>query len=193
MPRYISSLDDTFIRFDAAAEKLASINGMSTPNSMLETLTIAMWQGAFNPPDPGTDPSFDKSNREDPENWLSIPIQQPRVLLSEGQRALSPKPFEYYEAGRDTIISVMYCDEMLPGEQKGWHDLLEGGDGLHYLHGKDEALETLIRIPLHRYSKDAKAFLRSIYIPRRLLQKWLDFRSLAYRGVFVTQKQPLEI
>ena len=100
MPKYISPLEDMYIWFDAAAEFLARRNGMSTPDGMLEMLTIAMWQGAFNPPSLFKPSDFDQSQRSDPENWLSIPIPQHHSMLSEPQRALKPRPVEYYEVNR---------------------------------------------------------------------------------------------
>tara|TARA_R110001599_G_scaffold158086_1_gene344600 strand:+ start:2046 stop:2897 length:852 start_codon:yes stop_codon:yes gene_type:complete len=191
MPKYISPLDDAYIRFDAAAEILAKTNGMATSDSMLEMLTIAMWAGAFNPPDPYVESKFDQSKRQESENWLHIPIQQPRVLLEDGQQALKPLPFEYYEAGRETIISVMYCSDLLPGDPKGWIDMLEGGDGLGYLHDIDNAFGALIQMPLRCYSESGKAYLQSIYIPRRLLQGWLDYRSLDFHDLFATSDAPV--
>lgn len=193
MPNYISPLDDTYIRFDAAAELLSRRNGMSTPDGMLEMLTIAMWRGAFNPARRSDKLHYKADEWEDMENWLSIPIQQPRVLLSEGQKALRPMPFEYYLAGRDTVISVMYCSDLLPGDPQGWHDMLEDGDGLHYLHDKDNALVALTQLPLHCYSDAGKAYLCSIYIPRRLLQTWLDRRSSDFRGMFLKSDGPTEV
>ena len=190
MPKYISPLDDTYIRFDAAAELLSRHHGKSTPEGMLEMLTIAMWKGRFNPPDCGLESEFGQAQRNDFENWLAIPIEQPGVLLNDRQRALKPKPFEYYEAGRDTILSVMYCDGLLPGDQHGWHDMLEGKDGLLYLHDKANAFATLVRMPLICYSDYAKAYLKNLYIPRYLLKTWLDRRSLDFEGLFVPKNTP---
>ena len=47
MPRYISPLDETFIRFDAAAGLIARRDQTVTPDSVLELLVRAMWQGRF--------------------------------------------------------------------------------------------------------------------------------------------------
>jgi len=180
MPKYISPLDDAYIRFDAAADILAKANRMATSDSMLEMLTIAMWKGAFDPLQP-----------DDPESWLQIPIQQPRVLLTEGQQALKPLPFEYYGARRETLISVMYCSDLLPGDREGWTAMLEGGNGLSYLHDKDNAFDALIQLPLRCYSDAGKAYLRSIYIPRRPLQDWLDYRSQDFHGLFAASGAPV--
>ena len=185
MPNYISPLDDRYVRFDGASECMASRNNMNTPDGMLEMLTIAMWQGHFNPPPPDWSKDVDKSFYYDPENWLAVPIEQPQATLNEGQRALKPNPYAYYEAGRDTIISVMYCSDLLPGDREGWHGMLEGGDGLNYLHDKHSAFAALARLPLHSYSEHGKDYLRSLYIPRHMLQAWLNCRSLDFQGLFV--------
>lgn len=174
MPNFISPLDDTYIRFDAAADILAKAKGTVTADSMLEMLTLAMWRGAFDPPD-----------RKDEENWLFIPIEQPRVLLTDGQRALKPLPVEYYGAARATIISVMYCSDFLPGERSGWASMLERRDNLTYLHDKESAFQALPQMPLRSYSEDGKSYLCSIYIPRAMLQGWLDRRSQDFCSLFI--------
>ena len=92
MPRYISPLDETFIRFDAAAGLIARRDQTVTPDSVLELLARAMWQGRFEPSDfVKRDPSA-KKEKEAPENWLYIPIVAPGHLLTPEQASMKPRP-----------------------------------------------------------------------------------------------------
>lgn len=190
MPHYISPLDETYIRFDAAAKLLAEHDRMVTSDGMLEMLMRAMWEGSFNLPNHEDIPEQKQSDRENPENWLCVPIEAPRANLTASQAALSPRPFEYFEAGRDTIISVMYTMEFLPGELQGWSDMLDHGDGKMYLHDKASAFKALTCLPLSEYSEAGKAYLGKLYIPRRMLQSWLDKRSLKFVHLFDLESEP---
>lgn len=191
MPRYISPLHDTYIRFDAAAALLAKHYNRSTSHSLLEMLIIAMWSGRFNPPDLSDHEFADTREREDPENWLAVPIQKPRAQLTSSQLKLKPLPYEYYEAGRETVLSVMCCEGLLPGDHAGWHDLLKGANDPAYLHSKAEAFDALSRMPLDCYDAAARAFLGSLHIPRRMLQGWLDQRSSGFRGLLISEAKTM--
>ncbi len=191
MPKYISPLDDIYIRFDAAAGLLAKHYSQSTPHSMLEMLILAMWAGRFNPPELTDDDQVDLAQRNDPEKWLAVPIQKPKSQLKQSQLKLKPLPYEYYEAGRETILSVMYCDGLLPGDPDGWDELLKRENNLLYLHGKDEAFEALIRMPLHCYCAAGQDYLRSLHIPRLMLQNWLDRRSSSFNGLIISGSTPI--
>ena len=184
MTQSISPLDDTLIRFDAAAALLANREPYATPDAMLEMLVRAAWRGDFNPPCQYEDNDYDHSQRDDPENWLRIPIEAPRATLTEGQLRLRPRPFEYYEGSCETLLSVMYCMRLLPGDQAAWDDLLRHGDGKMYLHGKQDALTALVCLPLSTYSEAGRAYLAGLYIPRRMLQTWIDQRSSRFTGLF---------
>lgn len=191
MPRYISPLHDTYIRFDAAAALLAKHYSRSTPHSLFEMLVIAMWSGRFNPCEISGDAFADTRERQDSENWLAVPIQKPRAQLASSQLNLKPLPYEYYEAGRDTVLSVMYCEGLLPGELAGWHDLLKGESDLAYLHSKAEAFDALSRMPLDCYDAAARAYLGSLHIPRRMLQAWLDQRSSSFNGLLISEAETM--
>ena len=184
MTQSISPLDDTVIRFDAAAALLANCEPNSTPDAMLEMLVRAAWQGDFNPPCQFEDNDYDHSQRYDPDNWLRIPIEAPPATLTEGQLRLRPRPFEYFEGGCETLLSVMYSMRLLPGDQSAWDDLLKHGDGRMYLHGAQDALTALVRMPLNTYSVAGRAYLAALYIPRRMLQAWLDQRSSRFVRLF---------
>tara|TARA_R110002049_G_scaffold22641_5_gene80909 strand:- start:239 stop:1090 length:852 start_codon:yes stop_codon:yes gene_type:complete len=180
----ISPLDDTLIRFDAAAAVLANREPNATPDAMLEMLVRATWRGDFNPPCQYEDNDYDHSQRNDPDNWLRIPIEAPPATLTEGQLRLKPRPFEYFEGGCETLLSVMYCMRLLLGDQSAWDELLKPGDGRMYLHGKKDAFTALIRMPLNTYSAHGRAYLAGLYIPSRMLQTWLDQRSSRFIGLF---------
>lgn len=184
MTQSISPLDDTLIRFDAAAAVLANREPNATPDAMLEMLVRAAWRGDFNPPCQYEDNDYDHSQRDDPDNWLRIPIEAPSARLTEGQLRLKPRPFEYYEGSCETLLSVMYCMRLLPGDQSAWDDLLNNGNGRMYLHGTQDALTALIRMPLNTYSKAGRAYFAGLYIPRRMLQVWLDQRSSRFARLF---------
>lgn len=189
MPKYISPLDDMYIRFDAAAELLARTNQMSTRDGMLEMLTIAMWQGAFNPPSRFEPGDYDHSTRDDPENWLCAPIPMHELMLPKAQRVLKPRPVEYYEVGRSSVLSVMHCDGLLPGDQSAWNALLDFRNCSANLEKEDHAFAALIQTPLRDYSAESQSYLQGIYVPRRLLQTWLNRRSNDFDDLFVWNKQ----
>jgi hypothetical protein len=180
----ISPLDETLIRFDAAAALLANREPNATPDAMLEMLARAAWRGDFNPPFQFEDNDYDHSQREYPHNWLKIPIEAPPASLTEGQLRLKPRPFEYFEGSSDTLLSVMYCMRLLPGDQSAWDELLNHGNGRMYLHGKQDALAALVRMPLNTYSEAGRAYLAGLFIPRRMLQTWLDQRSSRFIRLF---------
>ena len=188
MTQSISPLDDTLIRFDAASTLLASREPNATPDAMLEMLVRAAWRGDFNPPCQYEENDYDHSQRNDPDNWLRIPIEAPPAWLTEGQLRLRPRPFEYFEGGCETLLSVMYSMKLLPGDTSAWDELLKHGDGRMYLHGKHDALTALVRMPLNTYSEAGRAYLAGLFIPRRMLQTWLDQRSSRFNDLFnVTQ------
>tara|TARA_R110002020_G_scaffold399971_1_gene610057 strand:+ start:268574 stop:269425 length:852 start_codon:yes stop_codon:yes gene_type:complete len=195
MSQSISPLDDTLIRFDAAAALLASREPNATPDAMLEMLVRAAWRGDFNPPCQYEDNDYDHSQRNDPDNWLRIPIEAPPASLTEGQLRLRPRPFEYFEGGCETLLSVMYSMKFLPGDSSAWDELLKQGDGRMYLHGKQDALTALVRMPLNTYSEPGRAYLAGLYVPRRMLQTWLDQRSYRFIRLFTcsetTDSHPL--
>ncbi|MCA8905814.1 MAG: hypothetical protein KDA43_13545 [Hyphomonas sp.] len=180
----ISPLDDALIRFDAAAAVMARHNPFATAGAFLEMLVHATWRGDFNPPGFDVDPNFRGSDFNSPEDWLHIPIEAPRFRLTQGQVALRPRPFEIFEGSSHTLLSVMYCAAHLPGAQKAWDDLLDHGNGNMYLHGKKDALAALAQLPLSAYSEEAQIYLSRLFIPRVMLQRWLDLRSSQFAGVF---------
>jgi hypothetical protein len=172
-----------YIRFDAAAEVLARAHQLSTPEGMLEMLTIAMWQGAFNPPSQFEPSDFDHSTRDDPENWLCIPIPMHASMLPEAQRALKPRPVEFFEVGRSSVLSVMHCEGLLPGDQTAWNTLLDHRNSMPSQEKESDAFAALIQTPLREYSAESLRYLRGIFVPRPLLQKWLNRRSNAFDGI----------
>ena len=183
MSKYISPLDDMYIRFDAAAEVLARAHQLSTPEGMLEMLTIAMWQGAFNPPSQFELNDFDHSTRDDPENWLCIPIPMHASMLPEAQRSLKPRQVEFFEVGRSSVLSVMHCEGLLPGDQAAWNTLLDHRNRVPTQQKENDAFAALIQTPLRDYSAESLRYLRGIFVPRRLLQQWLNRRSNAFHGI----------
>ena len=183
VPKFISPLDDMYIRFDAAAELLARTNQMSTAGGMLEMLTIAMWQGAFNPPSQFEPSDFDHSTRDDPENWLCIPIPMHASMLPEAQGALKPRPVEFFEVGRSSVLSVMHCEGLLPGDQTAWNTLLDHRNSVPTQKKESDAFAALIQTPLRDYSAESLRYLRGIFVPRRMLQKWLNRRSNVFDGI----------
>ena len=185
MPRYMSPLDDTFIRFDAAADLIASRDPAVTPVGILEVLVRATWQGRFEPSDFVKRAPSARDEKEDPENWLHIPIVAPRHLLTAEQAAMNPRPYEYYGAGRSTIISVMYTEDTLPGEMDQWKAILEP-KGTAPL-DTEIAYDALIRTPLGKYSEAGREYFRGIYIPRKMLQAWLDKRSSRFSDLFASE------
>lgn len=188
MTQSISPLDDTLIRFDAAAALLAKRESNATSDAMLEMLVRATWRGDFNPPCQFENNDYDHSQRNDPDNWLRIPIEAPPATLTEGQLRLKPRPFEYFEGGCETLLSVMYSMKLLPGDASAWDDLLRRGDGKMHLHSKHDALAALVRMPLNTYSDDGRVYLAGLFIPREMLQNWLNRRSSRHRKVFIEEQ-----
>ena len=185
MPRYMSPLDDTFIRFDAAADLIASRDPAVTPVGIFEVLVRATWQGRFEPSDYVKMSPSARSEKENPENWLHMPIVAPRHLLTAEQAAMCPRPYEYYAAGRSTLISVMYTEGLLPGEMDQWKAILEprGTAPLD----TEIAYDALIRTPLSKYSEAGREYFRGLYVPRKMLQTWLDKRSSKFSDLFATE------
>lgn len=184
MTQSISPLDDTLIRFDAAAALLAKRESNATSDAMLEMLVRAIWRGDFNPPCQFENNDYDHSQRNDPDNWLRIPIEAPPATLTEGQLRLKPRPFEYFEGGCETLLSVMYSMKLLPGDAFAWDDLLKHGDGKMHLHSKHDALAALVRMPLNAYSEAGRDYLAGLFIPREMLQTWLNQRSSRFSDIF---------
>jgi hypothetical protein len=188
MVLFVSPFDDTLVRFDAAASLLARNEPFATAEALLEMLVRATWRGDFNPPGLDTDPDFEGSIFNSPEDWLHIPIEAPRTRLTQGQIALRPRPFEFFESSSHTLLSVMYRMQLLPGDPLAWDNLLDNSSGKLYLHGKKYALAALGQMPLHTYSDAARAYLGSIFVPRRTLQFWLDRRSSRFSGLFYLEQ-----
>ncbi|MEO0697716.1 MAG: hypothetical protein AAFY84_16645 [Pseudomonadota bacterium] len=183
MTQNMSPLDEDFIGFGAAAAILSEHDRTATREGMLEMLVRALWSGEFNPPSQFEDYDFDQSRRDNPQFWLSVPIDVPGYKLTKGQAALRPRPMEYYPAGRDTILSVMHCMQLLPGEQAPWDAMLDRGRDGTFRDDTASALTALVGMPLHAYTDKARDYFESIYVPRRLLQAWLDDRTPKFGGV----------
>ena len=96
---------------------------------MLEILMRAMWRGDFDPSHLFDNDEYDPVLHEDPESRLCVLIDAPPATLTDGQLKLKPRACEYFEAGRETILSVMYCMALLPGAASAWGGMLESGDG----------------------------------------------------------------
>lgn len=188
MSQFISPLDDTLIRFDAAAALLARREPNATSDAMLEMLVRATWHGDFNPPRQFEDNHYDHSQRNDPDNWLHIAIEAPPSALSEKQLNLKPRPFEYFQGSSETLLSVMYSMKLLPGDASAWDDLLKHGDGKLHLHSKHDALAALVRMPLNTYSEAGRDYLAGLFIPREMLQAWLNRRSSRFNQLYNHQQ-----
>lgn len=181
-----SLIDPSCIRFDAASELIAERDPAITRVAALDLLVRAVWNGDFEPP-PLSLPcptSAQLEARAHPDAWMFVPIAAPRAWLTDGQAALSIRPMELFQAGRETIVSVMYSNGQLPGDAEGWHTLLDWRVE-EPARRRAEALSALVRIPVSAYTAEARVYLASLTIPRAKLQAWLDSCSAKFHGLFV--------
>mgnify|MGYP000318307027 CR=1 FL=1 len=181
-----SPLDANCIRFDAASELIAGRDPAITRQAALDLLVRAVWNGDFEPPPlsfPCPTPAQLEA-RAQHGAWMLVPIEAPRTSLTDGQAGLSVRPVEFFKAGRKTIIDVMYCKGLLPGDIAGWHALLDWRVE-DPARREAEALSALARIPVSAYTAEARVYLASLIIPRSKLQAWLDTCSAKFHGLFV--------
>ncbi|MBA4338760.1 MAG: hypothetical protein C0421_07945 [Hyphomonas sp.] len=181
-----SPLDASCIRFDAASELIAARDPAISHGAAIDLLVRAVWNGDFEPP-PLSSPYPTRAQleaRAQRDAWMLVPIEAPRTSLSDGQAGLSVRPVEFFKAGRKSIIDVMYCRGLLPGDIAGWHALLDWRVE-DPARREAEALSALARIPVSAYTAEARVYLASLIIPRSKLQAWLDTRSAKFHSLFV--------
>ena len=189
VPIFISPLDETYMTFGGASSVLAGRDPLVSATDMLDMLVRAMWRGDFNPPAslglrPTTNP-----HRSDPENWLCAAIEAPPASLTAAQKALRPQPVEFFSVSRNSILSVMLSRQALPGDPSGWTTMFDrrANEGINR---EAEAMEALVRIPLSAYPSIGRTYIEGIFIPRIMLQAWLDQRSSKHAGLFYRVDPP---
>ncbi len=175
MPDHISPLDERFIKLGRAAVLIAKENPTTSPASVLDQFSRAIFVGEFDPPPVSLFDDEALKKRNAPENWLHILIETPAVWLSPEQRMLSPRPVEYFGANRSTVTSVMHSMDALPGHGDQWSSLLED---LTMTSGKEEAYTALSKTPLDHFPLSGRRFLAGAYAPKQKLRAWFEDHGL---------------
>lgn len=121
----ISPLDDGFVRFGHIAMLMAEENEQRAYEDITDRLKRAVFAGEFEPPHIST------PNRDNPVNWLRMEIVIPPFELTRTQAKLDPRPKRFYGVGRETIVSVLYTSDALPGAtiQRSMVEILGSGSG----------------------------------------------------------------
>lgn len=171
MPINISPLDDDFIKLGRVARLMADEDPTIEYEDVMDMFTRAIFSGALEPPPLRTYSDEELAERNKLRYWLQVLINSPKGRVTDAQRAIHPRPSEYYGAGRDTIISVMHCDEALPGDNKQWDKFLE------FMGPRDEAYGALVRLHFNDYPEHGRKLLEDIRAPKIKLRKWFELRK----------------
>jgi len=175
MPAHISPLDPRFISLGGAAALAAGTRRGLHPDAVKDSLTRAIFAGAFEPPAVDLFDETALRKRDAPEHWLQIQIDALPGTLTPEQAALRPRPQDYFAAGRETIASVMQSLGALPGDGEQWMRLL--GDP-ERPDGKTAAFAALTRTPWRHYPESGRDYLEAILIPKGKLDRWFALRNL---------------
>ena len=110
----ISPLDDGYMRLGHVAMLMAEENEQRAYEDIMDRFKRAVFAGELEPPDIFT------PDRDNPVNWLHMEIVIPPFELTRAQAELEPRPKRFYGVGRETIVSVLYTSDALPGKAEQW-------------------------------------------------------------------------
>jgi hypothetical protein len=161
----ISPLDNGFMRLGHVAMLMAEENEHRAYEDIMDRFKRAVFAGEFEPPHIFT------PDRDNPVNWLHMEIVIPPFELTRGQAALEPQPKRFYGVGRETIVSVLYTSDALPGKAEQWSELIEPrGRSAE----PEEAPRVLAAIPLREFPDRGRLAFEALVIPRGKLIAWLE-------------------
>jgi hypothetical protein len=178
---HLSPLDPEFVRLNVAAREIVRRDVMLDETGVFDLLVRALWNGDF---DPEYLKQIDNGMDGDQRDALWMPIAVPHNVLPKHQRNLSPRPIEYHKGGRSLALHVMFFLPGLPGELAQWKAQFDAwGDAAKKLEA--ENFHVLQGYPVSDYTEAGQKFLKSIYVPREMLQIWLNDQTDRFENLFV--------
>jgi hypothetical protein len=161
----ISPLDDGYMRLGHVAMLMAEENEHRAYEDIMDRFKRAVFAGELEPPRIFT------PDRDNPVNWLHMEIVIPPFELTRAQAELQPQPKRFYGVGRETIVSVLYTSDALPGKAEQWSELI---DPRGRICTPDEAPRVLAAIPFREFPDRGRLAFEALVIPRGKLTAWLE-------------------
>ncbi|WP_417624035.1 hypothetical protein [Paremcibacter congregatus] len=170
MNEYISHLDETYISFSAAAELIAHGQPDISTEEMMVTFKYYLFQGDFE--------CTASDNRHDMKNWLHVPYMPPpgEQAIAEGSTGTLVPAVEtrrYYGMNLVSLLSVLICEEALPGPVDAWNNLY---DLSQTEQGQKILCRWLALFPFADYPDHGRTLIGEILISREKLKRWLSSR-----------------
>ncbi len=161
----ISPLDSGFMRLGHVAMLMAEENEERAYEDIMDRFKRAVFAGELEPPRIFT------PDRDNPVNWLHMEIVIPPFELTRAQSELEPRPKRFYGVGRETIVSVLYTSDALPGNAEQWSELI-------YPRGRicspDEAPRVLAAIPFREFPNRGRLEFEALIVPKVKLVGWFE-------------------
>ncbi|WP_339865047.1 hypothetical protein [Paremcibacter congregatus] len=166
----ISLHDKTYIAFAEAAELIARDLPNISAEEMMDTFKEGLFRGDFE--------CSAWDNRRALDNWLHVPYMPPpgEQAIVEGALGAAVPVMErrrYYAMNLTSILSVLICEEALPGSADTWdrhYDESQTEQGRHIL------CCGLAYVPFADYPAHGRALIGEIRISRKKLLPWLARR-----------------
>ncbi len=161
----ISPLDDGYMRLGHVAMLMAEENEQRAYEDIMNRFKRAVFVGELEPPHIFT------PDRDNPVNWLHMEIVIPPFELTRAQAELEPRPKRFYGVGRETIVSVLYTSDALPGKAEQWSELI---DPRGRICTPDEAPRVLAAIPFREFPDRGRLEFEAIVVPKVKLKGWFE-------------------
>lgn len=171
MPAYISPLDNAYIPLKRAARLIAGAQTGVTPDEIMELFKHAIFSGEFECK--ATDIPGLGSRHE--LNWLHATIDVPVAQLAAPHPPPESAPVKFYAVRRQTIASLLFTRDALPGGSDAWESFFDLPDE----DARGDLYHRLAHIPYASYTRRARRTLEDVHVPTPKLKIWLIAKRYA--------------
>ena len=165
MSETVSPLDNQYARLGQVALLMSRNGEQCAADDIMDLFKCALFSGEFDPP-----PLSTRARPDNPVEWLHMEIEVPRHTVPPEHATLRPRPKQVYGVNRETVASVLFTTDALPGGIAHWSPLFERIPP-HYEH--DRAMLALAAIPFRDYPEHGRREIEALIIPKAKLSTWL--------------------
>ena len=183
MSETVSPLDSRYVRLGHVASLMSRDGEQCAADDIMDLFKRALFAGEFDPP-----PLAKRARPDNPVEWLHMEIEVPRHTLPPEHGTLRPRPKQVYGVNRETVASVLFTTDALPGGIAHWSPLFERIPH-HYEH--DRAMPALAAIPFRDYPEHGRREIEALIIPKVKLSTWLASRGASIPA-FLADAVPAE-
>jgi hypothetical protein len=129
----------------------------------------ALFNGELDPP-----PLSRRETHNNSGEWLHMEIEVPRHTLPPDQAMLKPRPKQVYGVNRETVASVLFATNALPGDAARWSPLFER---LAPNYEPETLLSALAAIPFRDFPEEGRREIEALIIAKAKLSTWFAARG----------------